>query len=168
MKPTFRFTCPKCGKPHEGSPSVAFDSPYHWHALQPDTSAGRSRLSDDFCMIEERDYFIRCILEVPILGVEEPFLWGVWLSQSEANFREYVETFPDTPERETFGYFCNRLPGYPDTINLHAKAHWRPGTQRPWVELKSVEHPLYEDWSNGITWERAIALAAPAFHPRDD
>ncbi|WP_162917290.1 DUF2199 domain-containing protein [Dongia deserti] len=168
MRPSFSFTCPTCGESHKGSPSVAFASPYHWHAQQPDTSTGKSRLSDDFCMIEERDYFIRCILEVPIVGVEDPFLWGVWVSQSATNFRDYVESFPDTPERQTFGYLSNRLPGYPDTINLHTQTRWQRGTKRPLVELKAVEHPLYHDWSSGITWERAIELAAPAFHPRDN
>ncbi|HEV8391635.1 MAG TPA: DUF2199 domain-containing protein [Dongiaceae bacterium] len=168
MQPTFSFTCDKCGQLHEGSPSIAYDMPFHWHALKPDTSTGQSRLSDDFCKIEDRDYFIRCILEVPIHGVEEPFLWGLWVTQSAENFRDYVKTFPDSPERQTFGYLANRLPFYPETVDMHANVHWQPGTRRPLVELKPVDHPLFRDWSEGITWERATELAAPAFHPRDD
>ena len=162
MAQTFSFRCHTCGKLHEGSPSVGFGAPFHW--MQEYENDPRSRLSKDLCMIEERDYFIRCILEVPIHGVEEPFLWGVWVSQSEANFRRYVDTYPDSPEIETFGYLSNRISGYPDTVGLHTKVHWRPGKDRPWVELESGDHPLFRDWSTGLTWERAIELATPIFH----
>lgn len=159
----FSFACQTCGKLHEGSPSVGFGRPYYWRAEYDDDP--RSRLSNDLCVIEERDYFIRCILEVPIHGVEEGFLWGVWITQSEANFKRYLETFDDTPERETFGYFANRLPDYPDTLSLHTTVHWKSGgRQRPWVEIRESDHPLYRDWSEGISWERAATLAAPLLH----
>lgn len=130
-----------------------------------DGPSGASKLSDDFCMIERRDYFIRCILEIKIHEIEQPFLWGVWTTQSEKNFRDYAETFPNSPERQTFGYFSNRLPGYPDTLGLHCHVHWRPGKERPWVEIAPTDHQLYRDWHEGISWERAIELAAPVMHP---
>jgi hypothetical protein len=118
-------------------------------------------------MIERRDFFIRCVLEVPIHDVEEPFLWGVWVSQSEANFRYYAETFPNSPEQQTFGYFSNRLPVYPETLSLKTQVHWRSGKHRPWVEFEPSDHPLYRDWSEGIGWERAVELASLALHPGD-
>lgn len=101
---------------------------------------------------------------MPIHDVEEPFLWGVWITQSEQNFRDYIDTFHDTPERCTFGYFANRLPGYPDTLSLHTHVHWQAGRSRPKVELKPIDHPLYRDWSESISWERAAELAGPFFH----
>lgn len=164
MKRMFSFVCATCGKRHEGSPSVGYSAPFYWQEAHRTDSTGASRINDDFCMIERRDYFIRCVLEVPIRDVEEPFLWGVWVTQSEQNFRAYGDSFPDTPERCTFGYFANRLPGYPDTLNLHTQAHWQTGRGRPKVELEPTDHPLYRDWSEGISWERAAELAGPRFH----
>ena len=164
MERTFSFVCATCGQRHEGSPSVGYSAPFYWQESYRTDATGDSRLSGDFCMIERRDYFIRCILEVPIHDVEEPFLWGVWITQSEQNFRDYVDSFPDTPERCTFGYFANQLPGYPDTLSLHTQVHWQAGRSRPTVELKPIDHPLYHDWSEGISWERAAELARPFLH----
>lgn len=167
MQRVFSFVCATCGQTHEGSPSAGYSAPFYWRDSYRTDTSGESRLSGDFCMIERRDYFIRCILEVPIHDVEEPFLWGVWITQSEQNFRDYMDTFQDTPERRTFGYFANRLPGYPDTLGLHTQVHWQAGRRRPKVELKPIDHPLYRDWSEGISWERAAELARPFLHRED-
>ena len=164
MRGSFSFTCPVCGQRHEGSPSVAFPTPFYWDPEAARRDPANSKLNSDLCVIEERDFFIRCILEVPILGVEQPFCWGVWLTQGRENFAIYRDTFQNPPERTTFGYLANRLPGYPDTLNLEAKAHWRSGGLRPWIEIRESDHPLYHDWKYGISWERAIELAKPAFH----
>jgi hypothetical protein len=42
--------------------------------------------------------FVRACLEIPIHGVSEPFLWGVWVSLSQKNFDRYVTTY-DHPDR---------------------------------------------------------------------
>jgi hypothetical protein len=167
VRKIFSFVCTTCGRRHEGSPSVGYSAPFYWKQEHGTDTTGASRLSHDFRMIERRDYFIRCILEVPIHEVEEPFLWGVWITQSEQNFRDYMDSFDDTPERGTFGYFANRLPSYPDTLNLETQVHWQPGKGRPKVELKPVDHPLYRDWSKGISWDRAAELARPVLHLED-
>jgi hypothetical protein len=167
LQQIFSFICATCGQLHEGSPSVAYSAPFHWQEAHRTDVTGTSRLNDDFCMIERRDYFIRCILEVPIHDVEEPFLWGEWVTQSEQNFKDYADCFHDTPERRTFGYFANRLPGYPDTLNLHTQVHWQTGRSRPKVELEPINHSLFRDWSEGISCERAAELAGPYFHRSD-
>ena len=88
------------------------------------------RLDSDLCMMGSQDYLIPCVLEIPIAGTGEFFGWGVWATQSEANFRDYVKTFPDSPERTTFGYLWNRLPLYADTVGLKAQVRWRPKRER--------------------------------------
>jgi len=164
LQRVFSFVCATCGKRHDGSPSVGYSAPFYWQETHRTDTSGASRLNGDLCMIERRDYFIRCILEMPIHDIEEPFLWGVWVTQSERNFRDYADRFHDTPERCTFGYFANRLPGYPDTLNLQTHVHWQTGGSRPKVEIEPTDHLLYRDWSEGISWERAAELAGPFFH----
>lgn len=162
MSKVFSFTCSKCRNLHTGSPSVGFDRPQYWNERLNSDPA--SSLSDDLCVVEARDYFIRCVLEMPIHGAVEPFLWGLWVSQSEKNFKDYAEAFPEVPERTTFGYLANWPQGYPDTLGLHMSVHWRVGNDRPWLQIEPSDHPLYQDVAQGISWERAIELFMPALH----
>lgn len=109
------------------------------------------------------------MLEVPIIGAGAALGWGVWLSQSPANFDLYTATLKesDPAERETVGYLSNRLPGYPDTLGLVMKAHWRR-IERPRLEPQPVAHPLVADWRDGISLKRAIEFVTPILHMGGD
>lgn len=134
----FEFTCSRCGEVHEGSPSFGYSSPHQYDELDEGEKQELAFLSDDFCTIghpEQTDRFIRAVLEVPIDGVEEPFLWGVWISLSEKNYE-----------------------------NLKARALVKPGDQRPTLELEPTEHPLALDCRIGISWERAVDIVQIARH----
>ena len=161
---TFSFHCDSCGQTHVGSPSLGYSSPSYWEAS---ANANGSFLTEDVCQIEGRDFFIRGVLEIPIHDAPDPFSWGVWVTQSQANFERYLETIRDSPERMTFGYLANRLPGYPDTLNLHTDVHWKGDGQRPWIALQKADHPLYRDWAQGISWKRAMELFLPCLHPTE-
>jgi hypothetical protein len=104
---------------------------------------------------------------MPIKNSDTVLGWGVWLSQSKANFDLYADAISAgaTPHRTTFGYLANRIPDYPDTLSMHAQAHWQSGSKRPIVELKENDHPLYRDCTAGITRERAIRFAQRVLHP---
>jgi hypothetical protein len=57
---------------------------------------------------------VRAILEVPIHGVDEPFLWGIWVSASEASFHRYLDSFDKPPEDPIFfGWLSNLIAVYP-------------------------------------------------------
>lgn len=127
------------------------------------------KLSEDFCVIkydEGTDYFIRAVLEVPILGVEEPFLWGVWVSFSEKSFKQYWDTYEDPQEGEGFfGWVCNEIPVYPYSSSRPADVVVQGGRQRPKVLLHRgdpEDDPLVIDQVNGISIERAQQLAEKA------
>ena len=163
MAQVFSFVCRDCGKRHEGSPSLSFASPFFWDD-DAERIPWKTDITSDLCIVDSESYFIRCVLEIPIIGASEPFTWGVWVSQSRENFLAYSDAFPNTPERITFGYLANRIPGYPDTLNLHTQAHWRTSSLRPWIELEAGDHPLYRDYLHGISWETAVGLAAASYH----
>lgn len=63
-----------------------------------------------------------------------------------------------------FGWFSNRLPFYPDTINLKTRARPRRDGVRPALELEDIDHPLCIDWHKGIIIERAQQIAEVAVH----
>ena len=169
MTSEFRFTCACCGEEHEGSPRFGYTEPHQYHQLTDDEKARLATLNTDFCRIQhpdQTDHFIRVCLEIPIRGVEHGFLWGVWISVSETNYNKYNTHFEDPAyEAEYFGYFCNRLPFYPDTLGLKTMARTRPGGNRPLISLEPTDHPLSVDSREGISWERAVEIAERALHP---
>ena len=148
---------------HEGSPSFSFPSPLTYNSLSEEEKTD-AHLGTDLCYIED-DRFIRVCLEIPIIGVEQPFMWGVWVSLSQHNFARYRDTY-DEPvvTDEYFGWFCNCLPFYPDTINLKTLVHPRAGGIRPYIDLEPTDHPLSIDYRNGISISRAQEIAEHVMH----
>jgi hypothetical protein len=165
MKKTFSFTCAQCGEEHEGAPSVAFNSPHYYFQSPGAEQDDTTWVNDDFCIIEGRDRFIRCTLEIPIQGSDEGFLWGVWLSVSEINFENYRKHFMDDGYRARYvGWISNVLPCYPNTLEVVGAAVLQPSNQRPVIELEPTDHPLYDDYRNSVSWERAIDIVQVALH----
>jgi hypothetical protein len=163
MASIFAFKCSKCEQIHEGAPSFAYDAPLI-HSQLSKKEKEAAFLDTDLCRVDEHR-FIRVCLEIPIIGFAEPFLWGVWVSLSEKNFARYVETF-DAPDEgdEYFGWFCNQLPFYPETLSLKTKVHPKAGGTRPLIELEPTDHPLALDFHQGISVERAQMIAETAKH----
>ena len=129
------------------------------------------KLSSDLCSIthdEGTDYFVRAVLEIPIHGVEDPFLWGVWVSASEKSFNRYLETY-DAPVGGDgfFGWLCNSINLYPSDKPRPADVHLQSDGSRPKVVLHTAsdeDDQLILDQQHGITLERAQQLAEQAMH----
>lgn len=168
MTAIFAFTCSCCGKLHEGSPSFGFKAPMHYDTLSEHDKASLATINDDLCTIEHpggTDYFARVILELPIHGVEQTFLWGVWVSLSQKNFERYTSTWGEHDETDCyFGWFSNRLPHYPDTINLKTHVHPRNGGARPTLEIEPSDHPLSIHYHQGMTMQEAQLIAEEVMH----
>ena len=167
----FAFTCQCCGERHEGSPSFGCHAPLAYEQLSAAEREARAKLTDDLCMIRHddghRDYFARVCLEIPIHGVEDPFMWSVWVSLGEASFKRYTDTWGEHDEADAyFGWLSNRLPHYPDTVNLRTNVHPRSGGVRPWLELEPTDHPLAVHAREGLTIEQAQRIAEEAMHGR--
>nr|WP_286576023.1 DUF2199 domain-containing protein [Pseudoxanthomonas winnipegensis] len=168
MVAIFEFTCSCCGKRHEGSPSFGYKAPMHYDVLSERDKESLATLTDDLCEIdspEGTDYFARVVLELPIHGVEEPFLWGVWVSLSEESFARYTSTWGEHDESDSyFGWFSNRLPYYPDTMNLKTKVRPRNGGLRPYLELEPSAHPLATHYFEGLSIQEAQRIAEEVMH----
>ena len=167
MAGIFSFTCSCCGEVHEGSPSFGFKAPDPY-LEQPAEIQNEGKLGSDLCYYKDDDgchYFARVVLEVPIHGIEEPFLWGVWVSLSKENYNRYVETYdnPETTDRY-FGWLCNYLPFYENTYALKTNVIPQNNGDRPYIELEDTDHPLALDFHTGITVERAREIAEICMH----
>ena len=131
--------------------------------------ASRIRLSSDACVIDDKWFFVRGCLEIPVHDYEEPFSWGVWCSVSQATFRRYEELFEHAGRQageSFFGWLCSAIPGYPDTQLLKAMVRLRAWPTRPFVELEPTSHRLAVEQRDGITLARAREIAERIIHPR--
>jgi hypothetical protein len=171
MAAIFAFKCRCCGEVHEGSPSFGFLAPDHYAGLSEEQKAQMGMLTEDFCTITHEggtDRFVRAVLEVPIHGVEEPFLWGVWVSLSEQSFNRYRETFREPVVGEGFfGWVCNSISVYPYEHSRPADVVVQGGSSRPKVVLHRgdpEDDQLVLDQANGISIARAQELAELALH----
>jgi hypothetical protein len=164
---SIRFRCAKCGQIHEGLPDPYFSSPVYYEQIPPDERASSAILTSDLCIIEDRDFFVRGCLEIPIKGTQTSFAWGVWVSLSKPNFQRYVELFDSEPpegEGPYFGWLSNQLPDYPDTLGLKTHVHLRAQKQRPSIELESTDHPLAVHQREGIALDDLLEFIGDHLH----
>ncbi|MGC5009071.1 DUF2199 domain-containing protein [Streptomyces sp. DT203] len=129
-------------------------------------------LSPDLCVIHAQHYFVRGLIEIPVIGSDEVFSWGVWVSLSRENFSRAADRWV-MPGRESekpyFGWLTTDLPVYsPTTLDLKTNVHTRPVGERPFVELEPTDHPLAVEQRTGITRDRVREIAAKVLHASRD
>ena len=160
-----RWVCGCCNKQFDGLPlDAAFEAPHHWLALTEEERQ-RGRINTDVCMIEAeegRQIFVRGCLEIPIIGQEDPFVWGVWTSISQKSFARIEELWTSpvpADERPLFGWLGNNIPSYPECLHLQAHLHLRNDGRRPAITLRASEHPLFLEQRDGITLRQVEEIA---------
>ncbi|MFE2023089.1 DUF2199 domain-containing protein [Streptomyces sp. NPDC059499] len=126
-------------------------------------------LSSDQCVIKGQHFFIRGLIEIPVIGSQDAFSWGVWVSLSKDNFARALDVW-DTEGREAekpyFGWLSTELTLYPEsTTDLKTNAHTRPVGKRPFIELEPTDHPLAVEQRTGITQDRVREIAMAVLHP---
>ncbi len=150
------FRCTTCEETHENLPDIGVDKPDYWWGIPEDERAKRIDLTEDTCIIDNKHFFIRAVIEIPVLDYQERFGFGVWVSQKDENFYKYVEN-PDSDEiGPFFGWLSTNIDFYEkDTISLKTMAYFQGDGKRPVIEVEPSEHPLSIDQNNGITLEKA-------------
>lgn len=164
MEP-FAFTCPCCGKSVVGLPDLSYDAPVYYPRDPEKQRERQASLTADFCTLEGDQFFIRAVCRVPIEAADQDFGWGIWVSLSSDNFRRYRESFRDSDQSKLgamFGWFCNRLPHYPDTLSLQTTVVPQDGNQRPLVYVNDVhaDHPLFVEQREGMPQEKLARIYA--------
>lgn len=151
------FTCKTCGKNHQGIPSYGSDRPSQYWEVPEEKRDEDVFLTEDSCVIAERFFFIRGCIELPILGTEEVFVWGAWVSLKEENFFKWQELYEEKFRSDNgpyFGWLSTSLPTYPETRSLKTMVYQRNEGTRPFIDIEKTEHPLAIEQRDGITFER--------------
>jgi hypothetical protein len=158
--------CTNCGEAHEGLLDLAALAPDPWpgEKHREENSALRfdgDFLSEDFCIMGGRYFFVRGVLEIPVHGFAEKFGFGCWSTLSRENFDKYIDGFNDGDYADWGpwgGWLCNQLADY---IGTEPEAMWvypQPNRQRPTFRIQNPDHPLAIDQEQGIKPERLLAI----------
>lgn len=167
--PADGFFCATCKQFHSGLPiSYGADIPDSYACLNESDRASRAQISSDQCVIDNEFFFLRGLVELPIIGFEDVFLWGVWATVKKETFAE-VSNYWETPGRENLigpykGRLNNSLKEYPETLNLKCSIHIRPVGQRPVFCIDEPDHPLAREQREGISLDRIQEIASRLMH----
>ncbi len=161
------YTCPVCGKTHDGLPDAAFRAPIYYDCMPEGERSSHASLTSELCTIYDEDFFVRGCLAIPIKTTSEVFSWGVWVSLGRGDFSRYSELLAEKlppGEGPWLGWLSNQIPGYPDTLSLKAKVFLRELGQRPGIELEPTDHPLAVHQRVGISLDELLAILGPELH----
>jgi hypothetical protein len=147
------WVCACCGKVHDELPSVAFAAPYAWFAASEAEREADFDLTSDTCIWKGQHFFVRCSLDLPIIGTTDSLNFGIWSTLSEANFDLYLDNWDD-PDRAKlgpmFGWLANEVPDYPDTSRIKLHVHPKEPGLRPRLEIERSDHPLSVHYHEGV------------------
>jgi len=163
------FKCATCGRAHQNLPrSFAADFPDVYANMKREERDVRTIIGSDQCVVDQKWFFIRGCLEIPVPGSTEPFLWGLWASILEEVFDEISESWEQQGRENVRGPFKGRLANslslYPETLNLKVKILIQPIATRPLFIVEQLEHPLAVEQQTGISEERAREIASLLLH----
>lgn len=155
--------CQLCGQFHGKLPlAIAYRRPPEYFRLDESEREERIRCTDELCSLDDREFLIRGVLELPLAETESHFEWGLWACVPEASFFDYVERWRDQHLADA-PPFHGRLTGgpkpYPDSDGLDLLIHLRPNGQFPRFEVVSETHPLGIDQRLGITTDLVHSFA---------
>lgn len=162
------WTCSCCGRTFDTLPmDYGFAGPRNWFGLPEAERSTRAKLTDDICVIDEEEHYIRGCLEIPVSDSSETLIWGVWVSVSGESFRYILDRWnspipEDEPPR--FGWLCTWIDGYPEPQQIRCHVFLRSGNLRPRIVLQPTDYPLAVEPHSGITMSRAKEIAAGSGH----
>lgn len=163
------YVCHTCGESHADIPlSFAADFPDMYANMSRDERDNRTIIGSDQCVIDSEIFCIRGCLEIPIIGSEEVFIWGLWARVHEDAYDEIAESWTQ-PGREALhgpfkGRLVNRLKTYSDTFNLKLTIRIQPVGTRPLFVIDEADHPLAAAQRNGMTVPETQNIVSRLLH----
>lgn len=157
-------------RPASHGPALSFaaDFPDLYANLSRDERESQAIIASDQCVVDSQWFSLRGLAEIPILGSDQPFLWGVWASVREQVYDEISDSWELVGREKTHGPYAGRLanslPIYPETLNLKLKIILRPTGVRPLFVFADDEHSLAKQQKCGISQAQAVELASFLLH----
>jgi hypothetical protein len=149
------YICQQCGETHEGLPlDIGFEKPGAYFAMPARKRKGRWRTTADACMYDDKRFFIRGCLFVPVRDASECFVWGLWAEVSQHTFERYIALFDADGTKEPLhagALSVERDARYVGMDNLLVTIRFNSAAERPKFELRPSNHWLCRQQHDGIT-----------------
>lgn len=162
MKKEFEFKCACCGEIHKGIPTYGAKLPLAAFYIPKEERSKRVDAGDSDCVIDEKYFFLRGCIEIPVKGFDDVFIWGAWVSLRKEDFIEYVSCSEDS-DRAALGPYYGYLSGHflpyeEDCEDLRVILHPRENGTRPYLELEKTNHLLSIEQHGGISARRVAEI----------
>ena len=151
--------------------SYSVKAPHAVTAIPLDELEKRVVITRDQCVIDGRDFYLRGRIPIPVIGLDEPFIWGIWAEISPKNFlRSNAVWHSEGREREPAfpGWLNNKLFLFGNTINLEVSIQTQKVGWRPHFTVVDPSHPLAIEQRNGMTLQRVEEIAEMMLHARSE
>lgn len=157
-----KYICQCCDKEYDKIPfCFGTDVPISYYSIPNEERNERIELNQSLCIIDEKHFFHRGRLEIPIINNKENLIFDVWLSISKDNFDIRMDNW-DNPNRVNnepyFGWLQTQVPTYKNSINIKARAIEEGVGVIPRIEIGEENHQLTLDQKNGISFDKAIRI----------
>lgn len=161
----FAYKCGACDAVHRGLPDWGAPAPDVYFEVPEKERDQRFELTTDICISDDEHYFVRGVLDLPILQHRARFSFGVWVSLGAESFERVLREWDDPARvlREPdAGWLATHFPGRlfcGKRSRLRVHVYQREPGQRPLVSLQPTDHPLARVQHNGFTIADARRLA---------
>ncbi|MBD1865643.1 DUF2199 domain-containing protein [Trichocoleus desertorum] len=157
------YRCTICEQDHSDVPmDIAQPRPIDYYAIPPEARDERITITADLCCIDDKRYFLRGYMPIPVQDSPEVFGWGVWTEVEENSFYRYIELYEvdGTKEPPFPGLLSAALNCYqPSTYQLPLYVQLRGAQDRPLLSFpEQVQHPLAQEQRDGITMARVYEI----------
>ena len=161
------FLCSVGGERHELPLSYSVKVPMAVAGIPAEELEQRVVWTPEQCVIDSKDFYLRGRIPIPVDGLEEPLIWGVWAEVSPMNFMRSNELW-QTEGRELEaafpGWLQTEIPIYGNTVNLEVKVQTQVVGMRPHFAIVDGEHPLAVEQQEGLLLERLEEIAEMMLH----
>ncbi|WP_182276756.1 DUF2199 domain-containing protein [Granulicella sp. 5B5] len=162
------FLCSICGERHALSLSYSVKAPKPAGEVSAAEQAARVEMTKDQCVIDGSKFYLRGRIPIPVHGLEEPFIWGVWAEVSPKTYlRADAMWKVEGRENEPVftGYLATEMPVYGNTIDLEVDVQTQRVGRRPHFFVQDPLHPIAVEQREGISLGRVQEIAEMVLHP---
>lgn len=154
--------CATCGEWH---PLELLEPIFVWPdvvARIPKTSWPlRVKGNQDLCVLDDKRYFVRCVLPFKVEGREKNFCIGCWAEVSRTNFGTIKRLWSDLRQGAAPPFdatVSNALPHFPELLGLAVTLQLRSLKLRPALMVTDETSVFFADQQAGIDTHRVIEL----------
>ena len=151
--------CPCCEKLVPADTiELTFCRPDDIAVMDEEKREKKCKYNDDIYICEGHNFYIRCVLPLPVHDKDEDYSLGVWIQVSENNFNKIWDLWDDekqSKEPPMDGLLANTVPLTEGSKNTKVLVQLTGPTSRPKVLIQDEECSLYKEQTCGITIHRA-------------